>query len=303
VSNGADRRRFLLWKTLGTLLERLPVTFAVRVAEIFGWSVAWRSTPTRDTVRQNIRQIVEHGTDARIDDRVLSRWVRRSYASYARYWAEGATLPGATPALIGSRIKFIEGEDHLRQAMERGKGVIVALPHIGSWDWGGAVVAQIGFPMTAVAERLEPPELFEWFVTKRESIGLLIEPLDAGAGKRLVRTLRSGGLVGLLCDRDLMGDGIEVTLLDRRARMPAGPATLALRTEATLLTGVIYSGPGDQHSIYISAPLSTAREGRLRDDVNRVSQAIADELSGFIRRSPEQWHVFSDPFSQDASTP
>jgi lauroyl/myristoyl acyltransferase len=35
----------------------------------------------------------------------------------------------------------------------------------------------------------------------------------------------------------------------------------------------------------------------MREDVARVSQLVADELSSLIRRAPEQWHVFSDPFA------
>ena len=182
--------------------------------------------------------------------------------------------------------------------MASGQGCIIALPHVGSWEWGGALLAQIGYPMTAVAEELDPPQLFEWFVAKREAMGIHIEPLGQGAGRKLLSVLGDGGLVGLLCDRDIEGGGIEVELLGARTTMPAGPATLALRTGAALLVGVIYAGPGDQHAAHISPPISTERRGRLRDDVTAVTQVLADELSGLIRRAPEQWHVFSDPFDE-----
>jgi len=297
VTSRADRRRYLLWRTLGTLLELLPVTVAVRLAEALGWTASFISSSARHDVRGNLRRITEYGSDEPIDDAVLTRLVRRSYASYGRYWAEGATLPGLSAAEAASRISFIEGIEHLHEAMAAGHGAIVALPHIGSWEWGGALCAYLGYPMTAIAERLEPPELFEWFVTKRGEMGLLIEPLDEEAGKKILRVLKGGGLVGLLCDRDLEGDGIEVELLGARTTVPAGPATLALRTGAALMTGVIYSGPGAHHSVVLSTPISTDRQGRLREDVTRVTQEIADQLSGLIRRAPEQWHVFSDPFA------
>jgi KDO2-lipid IV(A) lauroyltransferase len=297
VSTSADRRRLLIWTSLGTLLEKLPVQLAVRLAQGAGWLVALRRTPTRDVVEDNLRSIVESSSEEPIDAKVLRRWVWRSYASYARYWAEGATLPALDPVLAGARISFVEGEQHMHEAMALGRGAIVALPHVGSWEWGGALTAQMGYPMTAVAERLEPPELFEWFVAKREAIGLIVEPLDRGAGRRLVETLRAGGLVGLLCDRDLVGDGMEVELLGRRAKVPAGPATLALRTGAPLLAGVVYSGPGKDHSVYLSAPLDTERRDSLRKDVERVTRELADQMTELIRRAPEQWHVFVPAFA------
>ena len=297
MSESADRRRYLLWKTLGTVLERLDVNLAVAIAERLGWLASFKDSSARRAVTSNLRQITEHGAQSAIDERVLTRWVRRSYASYGRYWAEGATLPGLTRPEVTKKITFVEGEHYLHEAMAAGNGCIVALPHIGSWEWGGAMVAAVGYPMTAVAEQLEPPELFEWFVEKRNEMGLLIEPLGAQAGKQILSVLREGGLVGLLCDRDIEGDGLEVELLDGRATVPAGPATLALRTGAAIMTGVIYSGPGDHHSILLSKPLSVERSGDgLRSDVARLTQQISDELSGLIRRAPEQWHVFSSPF-------
>jgi KDO2-lipid IV(A) lauroyltransferase len=160
------------------------------------------------------------------------------------------------------------------------------------------MLAHFGYPMTAIAERLEPPELFEWFVAKRIEMGLLIEPLGPEAGSAVMGVLKSGGLVGLLCDRDIEGSGIDVELLGSPTTMPAGPATLALRTGATLLTGVIYSGPGRQHAAMLSPPLDVSRHGRMREDVAALTQEIADRLSVLIRRAPEQWHVFSDPFDR-----
>lgn len=296
VANRAEHRRYLIWKTLGTILEQLPVQFAVRIAEASGWLVSLRRTAARDSVRYNVATLLEQGSDRPVDQAVLTRFTRRAYASYARYWAEGATLPGAGLAVVHDRIVIVEGVDHLDAAMATGRGVIVALPHVGSWEWGGAMLSRMGYPMTAVAEVLEPPELFSWFIAKREAIGLSIAPLDRDAGKVMLRTLSEGGLVGLLADRDITGDGIEVTMLGRRAKVPAGPATLALRSGAVLLCGIAYSGPGREHCVIMTPAIPTEREGRLRADVHRVSQLVADQLGVLIRQHPEQWHVFSDAF-------
>jgi len=296
VADRAEHRRYLIWKALGTILEQLPVQFAVRVAEACGWVVSFRQTEARRAVRDNVQALLEQGSSTPVDPGVLERFTRRAFASYARYWAEGATLPGAGLEVVHDRIVIIEGVEHLDAAMATGRGVVVALPHVGSWEWGGAMLSRMGYPMTAVAEVLEPPELFSWFIAKREAIGLTIAPLDHDAGKVMLRTLAAGGLVGLLADRDITGDGIEVSLLGRPARVPAGPATLALRSGAVLLCGIVYSGPGREHCVIMTPPVATEREGRLRADVHRVTQLVADELGTLIRQHPEQWHVFSDAF-------
>jgi KDO2-lipid IV(A) lauroyltransferase len=144
---------------------------------------------------------------------------------------------------------------------------------------------------------LEPPELFAWFRSKRESIGIEIEPLDDRAGMVLLSTLRAGGVVGLLCDRDLQQNGIPVEFFGETVTMPAGPATLAMRTGATLVAAACYTGPGDGHHAVVSPPIDCSRQGKLRDDVARTTQLVARELEWLIRRAPEQWHVLQPRFS------
>ena len=192
MASGADRRRLQLFTTLGTLLERIPIDLAVALAEIGGAVASANDSPKRRAVETNLRRIVELDADEPVDPQVLKRLVRRSFSSYGRYWAEGAVLPGMDRDEIRKRITIVEGVEYLHEAMAEGNGCIVALPHIGSWEWGGALVGLLGYPMTAVAERLEPPELFEWFVTKREQMGLLVEGLDEQAGRKLLSVLKQG---------------------------------------------------------------------------------------------------------------
>ena len=273
------------------LPERFDVALASRLALLYGR----RSTSATANLKTNLRHALRHGDDA-VDEALLARFVQRGLSSYGQYWAEGAKLPGIEPAKVFARFRIGEGFEYLLEAKAKGLGTIIALPHIGSWEWGGSYLNSLGMGMTAVAEDLDPPELFAWFKAKRESIGIRIEPLDEHAGTVLLQTLRDGGVIGLLCDRDIQGNGIEVDFFGERVALPGGPATLALRTGATLVAAACYSGPGEDHFAVISAPIDATRTGRLRDDVTRVTQLVAIELEGLIRRAPEQWHILQPRF-------
>ena len=245
-------------------------------------------------VRGHLRRYAELVGESATE--LLERYVARGFASYGQYWAEGAKLPALSERAITSRFVIAEGLEHLEEAFALGRGVVIALPHVGSWEWGGSFIASLGMPMTAIAEELSPPALFEWFKAKRESIGIHVEPLNAEASTKLLNVLKSGGVVGLLCDRDIAGGGVEVEFFSSRVTLPGGPATLALRTGATLLAAACYAGPGRDHFAVVTAPIPAQREGRLREDVTRVTQAIAEELEDLIRRAPEQWHVLEERF-------
>lgn len=293
----AAQARVALFKGISALLERLPERVDVAVARVVAVVVGRRLKNPRAHLRRNIATALSANAES-VDALLLERFVDRGFASYGQYWAESAKLPALSLATITSRFIIAEGLEHLVAAKQRGQGVVLALPHIGSWEWGGAFLATLDMPMTAVAEELEPPELFEWFKEKREAIGINIEPLDEHAGTVLLQVLRDGGVVGLLCDRDIQDNGMEVEFFGERVTIPGGPATLALRTGATLLSAACFSGPGRDHFAVVTPPIETERTARLRDDVTRVTQALAHELEGLIRRAPEQWHILQPRFSE-----
>ena len=175
----------------------------------------------------------------------------------------------------------------------------MALPHLGVWDFGGAGFATAGYPATVVVETLEPPELFEWFVDFRRSLGLTVVPHGPEAGTAVLGALRRNELVGLVCDRDLERNGVEVEFFGERTTLPAGPATLALRTGAVVLpTAVYFEGSG--HRGIVRPPIPTERSGDgLRADVARITQRLASELEALIRRAPEQWHLLQPNWPSD----
>jgi lauroyl/myristoyl acyltransferase len=291
------RLMFRTYSTLGRALAAVPEPVALGIAGIVGDVLHQVRHEPRRNVERNLRRVV--GRD--VDQASLNRWSRRAFRAYARYWVEGARLPRTSRSEVLQRFVVVDGFEHLVEAMAAGNGVVLALPHVGSWEYGGTYLAAVGYPMTSVAERLEPPELFDYFVNQRAAMGLTIVPLDSTSGGAVMRTLREGGLVGLLCDRDLLDNGIDVTFFGEKTTMPAGPATLAMRTGAALLTAAVYSGPGQDHHAVVGGPIDLTRTGALRSDVSRVTQEIADRFESLIRRAPEQWHVFQPLWSADRS--
>lgn len=256
-----------------------------------------RSLPSRRAiVGRHLRRVL--GPDVGQD--VIDRLIRRTFTSYARYWMESCRLPGTVGPWVDARMNST-GVDQLDRARAEGRGVILALPHLGGWDHGGAWLAWLGHRLTAVVEPVEPPELFEWIAGLRRSVGLDIVPLGTGAGTALLQRLRAAEIVALVCDRDIGGTGVEVEFFGERTTLPGGPATLALRTGAYLLpTAVYFDGPKRHYSV-VGQPLSVERTGRLRDDVARVTQDLAYALERLIRRAPEQWHMMQPNWPSDRS--
>ncbi len=233
---------------------------------------------------------------------VVDQRVRATFDSYAQYWVSMFRLQGKTQAQIDAGI-HVDGAEHIDAALALGNGAIMAMPHVGAWDHGGAWLAG-HWPLTVVAERLEPPALFDWFCEQRAKTGMRVVALgDETGGTELIRALRNNEVIGLLCDRDIVGGGVEVSFFGEPATMPAGPAMLSLRTGAQILPNAVYQRPdGSAHGM-IRPPIQFERTGKLRADVGALTQLLADELAELIAAAPHQWHVLQPHWLADHGVP
>ena len=114
-----------------------------------------------------------------------------------------------------------------------------------------------------------------------------------------MEALSEGQIVCLMADR-VVGDTSSVTVdfFGERTKLPAGPATLALRTGSPLLPTAVYFD-GNSHFAECRPAVPAVREGTFRSDVTRVTQLLANELERFIRAAPEQWHVLQPGWPSD----
>lgn len=282
------------YKVASRLARLAPQPVASAAARGLGLAAVRVAPERRAQVERNLRRV-----DPTINGDELRAKVRETFVSYARYYEESFRLPGTSPADLDEGFTH-EGYDHLEAALAAGTGAIMAMPHLGGWEWSGFWLTQVqGVPVTAVVERLDPPDLFEWFVALRESFGFEIVALGPEAGSATARALKANHVLALLCDRDLVGSGPEVEFFGERTTLPAGPATLALRTGAPILpTAIYFDGPDNRHAVVLP-PLDTERRGRLREDVQRVTQDLAGALEDLIRRAPEQWHLLQPNWPSD----
>ena len=226
-----------------------------------------------------------------LEGRALDRAVDATFDSYARYWIDSFRLPGL-PAAEVDRHFGVEGFHHVTESVAAGRGTILALPHLGGWEWAGFWLTQVmKLQVTVVVEPVEPPALFDFFSDFRRRLGMNIVPLGPTAAGEVLRALKGNHVVCLLSDRDIIGDGVELEFFGETTTLPAGPATLALRTGAHLLpVGCYFEGSHGHHAI-VQPPLSAEREGRLRADVGRVTADLAVHLEELIRADPLQWHL------------
>ena len=291
------------WKVAGKLPGPVLRTLCDAAADL-----AWaRRTGGVRQLEKNLSRVRPE-----LDARELRRLGRLGMRSYMRYFGEAFALATMTQERVDARVRVV-GIENVREHTDNDRAIVLAVGHTGNWDLAGAWCSREIAPVTTVAERLKPEELFQEFVTFRASIGITILALTGGGDvfRGLVRAARDGArILPLLADRDLTSKGLEVDLFGHRARVAAGPAALAVTTGAPLVTTVIYYerlrgaqrraagspwGIVIQFNKAIEMPVDVPRADRVR----AMTQAWVDEFAAGVRQRPQDWHMLQKVFVED----
>jgi KDO2-lipid IV(A) lauroyltransferase len=291
ASLGQSRRPQLLgasYRAGARILRIVPPGVRYAVATPGGSAWFWLSRAQRRAALDNYAAAL--GRDR--NDPEVGRVARRAFQNYGRMLTDFVLIGRLTPDELIGRTS-VEGLEHLDEGLARARGVITALPHMGSWDVAGSYAAALGYPVTAVAERF-PGSLNDAVVSTRERFGMEVVMLGRAAVRKLTDALQANRVVALLCDLE-QGPGVEVNFFGRRAIVPGGPAALALKTGAALVPVHPYAiGPGRYH-IRVDPPLSWHEGDRKEDLMQKVIRRFED----FIKEHPDQWYAFRPMFATE----
>lgn len=270
---------FAGWRVVRWLPESVAYNLACKAADF----LVNRDGKSVRRLRENLARTQPAITTLNLDLLVID-----AMRSYMRYWCDTFRLPDWSRERVVATVT-VTNENLLLDAIAAKTGVIVALPHAGNWDHAGAYFCAKGINLVTVAERLKPEKLFLKFLRYREEMGMTVLPLDGRVLGTLQVHLRRGALVALVADRDLSRSGIDVDFFGGTARMPAGPAILALRTGAPLITAFVSYTDAGVHIDFKQVVLPSGREEGQR--VQEIVQMTARHFQDGISKHPQDWHM------------
>lgn len=283
--------RYYAFRGGGWLVDKLPLkaSFAVAVAAA---EISYLfSREKRTTVYRNMSLVRPEG-----GPKEWRRLARLSFYNYARYWVNFLRCFYTPFEEIYHTMTVPHGTYWFDEALKKKRGVVLALPHYGSWDIIGGWVGHNYPSFWAVAEQLKPRPMYEFHTELRRRMGIRIIPLGEGAVQEVIRVLADNGMVCLLSDRLIAGSGVEVEFFGQKVRLPIGPALLAIKMGTTVIPCQIIRRDGRYHG-NVGPPLEIEVSGDTRRDVQVNTQKLARIFEGYIREDPTQWHMFQPIFS------
>lgn len=294
------RRRALLWglALLDLVVGRLPAPVAYGLAELGGRAWHRLATERRALVTENLRR-VSAATGRPTQGAAFRRLVRDAFVEHARYYVELVRIRHYDPETIDDRLDVREWERW--EPLVR-TGVVIASLHIGNFEPYGIFIGHHRIAATAPVEEIDPPELFAWMHERRGAGHVNIIPL-ARARRPMIEALRRGEVVALIADRDLAGDGIEVSLFGHPTTLPSGPASLALLTKRPLMVASCLRAGHDRFRARGWA-IELELSGDRRTDLEALTRAVAARFEEAIAEAPAQWWgAFQPIWSDQRPTP
>ena len=257
-----------------------------------GSYLAWRSK--RLVTQQNMAQV----TGRAWHDPYVHHLAFTSWRNYGRYAADFMRFSHFDMHSVErNTLDLSQGvnrwQEHVERAMQPGRGVILATAHFGNWDMAGAILACYA-PLSAVAETFHDARLNELIQNQRQEKGIAIIPME-GSARRILRVLQQNQLVAIVVDRPMSpGQGTAISFFGRKTYVPAGPATLALKSGAAIIPGYVWYGQHNKWYIRSFPPIfpQPCKAEDRTHEVARLTQCMYDALEEMVREWPTQWYMF-----------
>jgi KDO2-lipid IV(A) lauroyltransferase len=280
--------KYLLFLIAIHTLGHLPLRAGYAIAQVAGRLVFWLSPGSRRNVMSNLRHVM--GKEA--PERDVRAAARKVFVNVAKYYVDLVRMPHmAVDDFYRKRLRYYGFDEYLLPAVAEGKGVIAMSAHLGNPELGVQGMLPRGVKVFALTEPLEPPKLSRLVDSLRASGGHSFAPVGFGAVRRTIQTLREGGVVALMGDRDIEGPKARLPFFGEEATIPTGPIEVALRTGATVIPSFCLRTEQGGINAYLEEPLEMERTGDLERDVRVNTLRFLARLERRLREHPDQWVV------------
>jgi Kdo2-lipid IVA lauroyltransferase/acyltransferase len=213
--------------------------------------------------------------------------VEGAFTHLGRHVFDLLRFDAMSPEQMLARVDF-EGEERMREALARGRGLIYYCGHFGFWEMQIMVHAVCHDPILMVARTLDNPYLEAMIERLRTRVGTRVIGRQ-GAIRRLLRGLRRGESVGMLIDQHLHDrSAVTIQFFNRPASTTSAIAKLALRTGAPVMPVFALPLSGGRYRLIYETPVE-APDPTDPDAVRILTQRCTDVLEQYVRRNPEMW--------------
>jgi KDO2-lipid IV(A) lauroyltransferase len=228
-----------------------------------------------------------------LDAAAREKMLRGTFESLGRVLGEVSQFPKYSKEKMASMVDFTFDEYTQRlyeQIKSEKRGVLITTGHLGNWELLVQTFAVWHEPMSYLARPIDNPLIEDLTVAMRTKFGNM--PLNkTNSARTAIKLLREGAIVGVLADvNSHPKEGVFVPFFDVQACTTAGPATLAIRTNAMLFPiFCVYDHSLNRYKIVHGRAIEPANTGDREADIIATTAEYTAEIEKIIREYPDQW--------------
>jgi KDO2-lipid IV(A) lauroyltransferase len=266
----------------------IPRRLRYAIADVVGDTFRRATHTYRDNVESNVAQVLQVPQGAP----EVAAATKTIFRTSARNFTDLMTMPRQSRASLVASLKVVEGHwGMIEDAIAEGKGVIIVLGHLGSFDLVGQVFWARGYKLTIVTGRTTSRFIFDGVTHLRAAKGSkMVEPTPSGI-RQVIKALRQGECSVFVSDRDFFQNGRPVDFFGKATTLPPGAIRIARDTGA-IVVPIAPRRSGHLHEIDILEPFVVPKTADLEGDMAAGFAKLVPALEYGIRRGLAQWVMF-----------
>ncbi len=271
---------FLFW-----LSSLLPWRAVAAVGKVIGFLLHRVIRFRRRRIRRHLQWAFPE-----LSRRERGRLLRKVYNHFGLLLLEMLRLPRQSNHDLCANSDLV-GEENLRAALSKNRGVFLLAGHLGNWEAALASLAARGYKVAAVTKEITHGTGQYVADRMRKSHGILAIHRHQ-AIRPIRKMLRQGGCVAFVLDQNATrSQGVFVNFFGRRACTMSGLAVLARRYQVPVLPGFSYRDSRGRNCLRIlpEVPWQEPPEGETNAAIRHNTQLYTNILEQGIREHPEQW--------------
>ncbi|WP_413288003.1 lysophospholipid acyltransferase family protein [Bdellovibrio sp. HCB337] len=217
---------------------------------------------------------------------------RESVYNMGRGFFEFFTVPHLNQKWLQNEVVF-EGQENLKKALEKGKGILALSLHLGNGDLASTAIVMSGQPVTIITKVFKNKFINDLWFSFRGAKG--VRYIDAHGDKTsfdILKALKRQEAVVFVVDQ-FMGRpyGIATTFFGKRTGTAYGLALFALKTKAPVVPIYTYEGADKKMHVVFGdeVPVLDLVTEDKDATILAITQRFNDKIEEIVRSHPEQW--------------
>lgn len=274
---------YIFLKLIALIASLLPLRLVPRLGGVLGGACFKLFSGRRKTALKNTETAFPDKSRRERRDIVKS-----AFKHFGRALVETVRFPKIDAENMNKYASY-DGLKHIKNAYEKGNGVLLFSGHYGNWELIALLQGYLDMPLDMVVRELDNPYLERWLKINRTRSGNEVIHKDSSA-RRMLRTLKDGGGIAIMLDQKFRGENAVFTdFFGKPVATAPTLAIMALRTGAEIIPVFSYPREDGSYKIDYLPAVKYSETGNREKDIKNLTQKCTSIIEQKIREHPRCW--------------